>query len=168
MRFLLTMHIWHIFFSAKQAIRSGIGEKIKVRLLLGFLLLTIWLGFPMPVVAQAIDSMASQMAAQVAADQVAKDQTPESAAESAAESAVGESLFTANCAACHANGGNIIRRGKNLKQKTLLRNGYGEVDAIAHLITQGKGAMPAYADRLSEGEIEAIAQYVQQQAATGW
>jgi cytochrome c6 len=166
------MHIWHIFFSAKRSLRSGIGQKIKVRLFIGFLLLTIWLGLPMPVMAQAIDSMASQMAAQVAADQVAKEQTPESTAEAApeaaAELAVGESLFTTNCAACHANGGNIIRRGKNLKQKAMVRNGYGEVDAIALLITQGKGAMPAYADRLSEGEIEAIAQYTHQKATTSW
>jgi cytochrome c6 len=162
------MHIWHIFFSAKRSLRSRIGQKIKVRLFIGFLLLTIWLGWPMPVMAQAIDSMASQMAAQVAADQVAKEQTPESTAESAPELAVGESLFTANCAACHAHGGNIIRRGKNLKQKAMVRNGYGEVDAIALIITQGKGIMPAYADRLSEGEIGAIAQYTHQKAATGW
>ncbi|MGB3296827.1 MAG: c-type cytochrome [Phormidesmis sp.] len=79
-----------------------------------------------------------------------------------------ESLFSLNCAACHAGGGNIIRRGKNLKQKALMRYGYGEVEAIAQLVTQGKGIMPAYADRLSEEEIGAIAQYVLDQAQSGW
>lgn len=79
-----------------------------------------------------------------------------------------DALFTANCAACHANGGNIIRRGKNLKQKALKRHGYEEVSAIMALVNQGKGAMPAYADRLTPDEIEAIALYVQQQAAEGW
>lgn len=79
-----------------------------------------------------------------------------------------ESLFSLNCAACHAGGGNIIRRGKNLKQKALMRHGYGEVEAIAQLVTQGKGIMPAYADRLSEEEIRAIAQYVLNQAQSGW
>lgn len=80
----------------------------------------------------------------------------------------GEALFTENCAACHANGGNIIRRGKTLKQKKLIRYGYDDIDAIASLVAQGKGAMPAYADRLAGEEIDAIAQYVKQQAAQGW
>ena len=31
----------------------------------------------------------------------------------------GATVFKANCAACHKNGGNIVRRGKNLKLKTL-------------------------------------------------
>ncbi len=79
-----------------------------------------------------------------------------------------QALFETHCSSCHAHGGNLIRRGKNLQQKTLLRNGYGEVSAIAALITQGKGVMPAYADRLSEREIEAIAQYVLEQAAAHW
>ncbi len=79
-----------------------------------------------------------------------------------------QALFEAHCSSCHAHGGNLIRRGKNLQQKTLLRNGYGEVGAIATLITQGKGVMPAYADRLSESEIEAIAQYVLEQAKISW
>lgn len=80
----------------------------------------------------------------------------------------GASLFSLNCAGCHAHGGNIVRRGKNLKQKTLIRNGYAEPQAIATLITQGKGAMPAYADRLTAEEIEAIATYVLQQSKSGW
>jgi len=79
-----------------------------------------------------------------------------------------EALFEANCAACHANGGNIVRRGKNLKQKALSRNGYDSAEAIGALVTQGKGAMPAYADRLSEDEIEAIAQYILARAEIGW
>ncbi|MGB7249140.1 MAG: c-type cytochrome [Phormidesmis sp.] len=84
------------------------------------------------------------------------------------EKATPEQLFSANCAACHAHGGNIIRRGKTLRQRALTRNGYAEADAIATLITQGKGAMPAYGDRLSEPEIEVIATYVKQQAESGW
>lgn len=77
-------------------------------------------------------------------------------------------LFEQNCAACHANGGNIIRRGKNLKQKAMKRNGYDSVDAIAQIITHGKGIMSAYGDRLNEAEISAIAQYVHTQSATNW
>ncbi len=97
---------------------------------------------------------------------------PDSAMAQAVDSAEStppvESLFELNCAACHAGGGNIIRRGKNLKQKALMRHGYGELGAIAQLVTQGKGTMPAYADRLSKEEIGAIAQYVLNQAESGW
>lgn len=77
-------------------------------------------------------------------------------------------LFENNCAGCHVNGGNIIRRGKNLKQRALKRNGYTEVDAISNLITNGKGNMSAYGDRLSPDEIDALAQYVLDQAAINW
>ncbi|MEL6454723.1 MAG: c-type cytochrome [Cyanobacteria bacterium J06623_5] len=77
-------------------------------------------------------------------------------------------LFERNCAACHANGGNIIRRGKNLRHKAMARNGYDNVDAIAQIITQGKGNMSAYGERLSEEEIRAIAQYVHARSESGW
>lgn len=77
-------------------------------------------------------------------------------------------LFEQNCAGCHVNGGNVIRRGKNLKQKAMKRNGYGEVDAIAQIITNGKGIMSAYGDRLSKEEISAIAEYVHNQSEAGW
>lgn len=90
-------------------------------------------------------------------------ETPEVSAETSAET-----LFALNCAACHANGGNIVRRGKTLKRKAMERNGYNTVEAIATLISQGKGAMPAYADRLSENEISAIAQYVLTKSESGW
>ena len=95
--------------------------------------------------------------------------TPEiPAAETSEPAATGSSLFSANCAACHAGGGNIIRRGKNLKRKAMVRNGFGEVGAIASLVTKGKGIMPAYADRLTGEEIDAIAQYVHQRSESGW
>ena len=95
--------------------------------------------------------------------------TPEiSVSETSTPTATGSSLFSANCAACHAGGGNIIRRGKNLKQKAMVRNGFGEVSAIASIVTKGKGIMPAYADRLTGEEIDAIAQYVHQRSESGW
>ncbi|MGI8933180.1 c-type cytochrome [Leptolyngbya sp. BC1307] len=110
-----------------------------------------------------------QVAAQALAGQSAPVSLTETTQPTSAPAAPpGEALFSLNCAGCHAHGGNIIRRGKNLKQKTLVRRGYAEIGAIAHLITQGKGAMPAYADRLTAEEIEAIATYVLQQAEAGW
>mgnify|MGYP001799838701 FL=1 len=77
-------------------------------------------------------------------------------------------LFEVHCAGCHPNGANIIRRGKNLKQKALKRYGYDSTDEIATLITNGKGLMSAYGERLSEDDITNLANYVLEQAATDW
>jgi cytochrome c6 len=85
-------------------------------------------------------------------------------------------LFEQNCAGCHLGGGNIIRRGKNLKAKALQRYGMDSQVAIANLITNGKGNMSAYGEaaqfgaptRLTVAEIEALADYVLAQAAADW
>ena len=90
------------------------------------------------------------------------DTAPAAAAPSA------QALFQAQCAGCHAHGGNIIRRGKNLKQRALKRHGVDSVEAISALITNGKGAMSAYQDRLSTAEIDQLAHYVWTQAETNW
>lgn len=90
-----------------------------------------------------------------------------------AESVVGPAgesaqLFELHCAGCHPGGGNIVRRGKTLKQKALTRNGVDTEDAIATLIRNGKGVMSAFGDRLSEAEINTLARYVLDQAAVDW
>ena len=77
-------------------------------------------------------------------------------------------VFSANCAACHINGGNIIRRGKNLKQKALKKYGMDSIANISNLVTNGKGIMPAYKDRLSEQQIIDVSAYVLSQAETDW
>lgn len=79
-----------------------------------------------------------------------------------------QALFTVQCAGCHPRGGNIIRRGKTLKLKALKRNRVDSEDAIATLITEGKGIMSAYGDRLSPEEIDLLAAYVWEQAQTNW
>ena len=89
-------------------------------------------------------------------------------AVASADIAAPSALFELHCAGCHPNGANIIRRGKNLKQKALNRYGYGSVDAIATLITNGKGLMSAYGDQLSQNEITTLANYVLEQAAVNW
>lgn len=77
-------------------------------------------------------------------------------------------LFEAHCEGCHPNGGNIIRRGKNLKARALERYGYDDVASITDIITHGKGVMSAYRDRLTREEIQALATYVLEQAEAGW
>lgn len=58
-----------------------------------------------------------------------------------------DQLFDLHCAGCHAHGGNIVRRGKNLKLRTLQRYQIDSVAAIADLITHGKNNMSAFGDR---------------------
>lgn len=80
----------------------------------------------------------------------------------------GAAIFEANCVGCHANGGNIIRRRKNLKQRALERNHMDSLEAIATITAQEKRPMSAYGDRLTPQEIYDVAAYVLQQADAGW
>ena len=86
----------------------------------------------------------------------------------AAEPTNGAKVFSTTCAACHQNGGNIVRRGKNLKQKALKKYGMDSVDAIVYLVENGKNAMPAYKNRLSVQEIKDVSAYVLEQAERDW
>ena len=80
----------------------------------------------------------------------------------------GAKIFEYNCAGCHINGSNIIRRGKNLKIKALKKYGYDSTEAIAEIVTNGKNNMSAYKDRLSEEQIQEVAAYVLEQANNNW
>jgi cytochrome c6 len=80
----------------------------------------------------------------------------------------GASVFEAHCAGCHINGGNIVRRGKNLKLKTLQKNQMDSLEAIALIVSNGKNNMSAYKNRLSEQQIQAVAAYVLEQAKQDW
>ncbi len=88
--------------------------------------------------------------------------------DAAATLATGHQVFDLHCSGCHLNGGNIVRRGKNLKQKALEKNGVDTLEAIAQLVTQGKGNMSAYGDRLTSAQIEAVSAFVLEQAAHDW
>lgn len=87
---------------------------------------------------------------------------------SSAQSEPGAHLFELHCAGCHAQGGNIVRRGKNLKLKALQQYDMSSPEAIVQLVAQGKGNMSAYQDRLNPEEIQAVANYVLEQANRGW
>jgi cytochrome c6 len=81
---------------------------------------------------------------------------------------LGKTVFEAQCSGCHENGGNIIRRGKTLKQAALKRNGYDSFDAVVGLVTNGKSNMSAYRDRLSPDEIQSVSRYVLARASADW
>jgi cytochrome c6 len=80
----------------------------------------------------------------------------------------GERIFTANCAACHAGGNNVIMPEKTLKKDALETNGMKSVSAITYQVTNGKNAMPAFGGRLSDTDIEDVANYVLSQSDKGW
>jgi len=86
----------------------------------------------------------------------------------AADTVNGAKIFSIQCAGCHINGGNIVRRGKTLQQKALKRNGVDNLEAIATLVANGKNNMSAYKDRLTTQEIEDVSAYVLEQAAKNW
>jgi cytochrome c6 len=86
----------------------------------------------------------------------------------AAEMSNGAKIFNVNCAGCHVNGGNIIRRNKNLKLKALQKNKMDSLEAIEEIVTNGKNNMSAYRDRLSAQEIEIVSSYVLEQANKNW
>ena len=82
----------------------------------------------------------------------------------------GAQIFSANCAACHAGGQNAIVADHTLEKAAIekyLMGGFNE-KAVAYQITNGKTAMPVFAERLSEAEIGMVAAYVIKSAADGW
>ena len=86
----------------------------------------------------------------------------------AIEALLGENLFKNNCAGCHINGGNIIRRSKNLKISSLKRNGIDNPEAIAQIARQGIGIMSGYKDELGDNGDQIVANWVLEQAQKAW
>ena len=84
------------------------------------------------------------------------------------EASLGKNLFKHNCAGCHINGGNIIRRSKNLKISSLKRNGIDNPEAIANIARQGIGIMSGYEDELGENGDQLVANWVWEQAQKAW
>jgi cytochrome c6 len=84
------------------------------------------------------------------------------------DAANGAKIFSANCAACHAGGRNVIMADKTLKKEALEKYSMNSIDAIVNQVTNGKNAMPAFKGRLSQTQIEDVATYVLDQAEKGW
>ena len=80
-------------------------------------------------------------------------------AEGAGDPAAGEAVFaSAGCGGCHTlaaagSGGTI---GPNLDEAS------PSYDKVVERVTEGKGAMPSFADQLSEQQIQDVAAYVSQ------
>ena len=80
----------------------------------------------------------------------------------------GAKIFKANCAACHAQGTNRVNAQKTLKKDDLTAYDMYDHDAIVTQVTNGKNAMPAFSGKLGDDEIDAVADYVLEQADAGW
>jgi cytochrome c6 len=80
----------------------------------------------------------------------------------------GASIFSANCAACHAGGKNVVNAAKTLQKGDLDKYGMASLDAIVTQVTKGKNAMPAFGGRLNAEQIEDVASYVLAQSDGGW
>ncbi|MBF2035022.1 MAG: c-type cytochrome [Leptolyngbyaceae cyanobacterium T60_A2020_046] len=86
----------------------------------------------------------------------------------AADLAHGAQVFANNCAACHVGGGNVVNGAKTLKLADLTAYEMASIEAIKTQVTNGKNAMPAFKGRLSDTDIEDVANYVLDQAEKGW
>jgi len=88
----------------------------------------------------------------------------------AQDSVVGQQIFNANCAGCHAGGKNAIVADHTLEKDAIekyLTGGFNE-KAVVYQITNGKNAMPAFGGRLSDEDISNVAAYVLTTAEDGW
>jgi cytochrome c6 len=90
----------------------------------------------------------------------------------AADVAHGGQIFSANCAACHMGGGNVVNAERTLKADALsayLASYESDHEAaIAYQVTNGKNAMPAFGGKLSDADIADVAAYVEDMASKGW
>ncbi|GMH54199.1 hypothetical protein TrVE_jg13385 [Triparma verrucosa] len=79
----------------------------------------------------------------------------------------GEQVFSANCAACHAGGQNVIMPEKTLQKDALTQylSGGMKEGSVVTQVTNGKNAMPAFGGRLSDDDIANVASYVIDQAS---
>ena len=89
-----------------------------------------------------------------------------------ADAAHGEQIFSANCAACHMGGGNVVNGQRTLQNddlKAYLTNyNEGHEEAIAYQVTNGKNGMPAFGGKLGPDDIADVASYVESQSSNGW
>jgi cytochrome c6 len=74
----------------------------------------------------------------------------------------GQTLFKSNCATCHSQNGTPTAVGKSLNAPDL---GSAPVQnqtkaQLQQIISNGKGNMPAFKDKLSQAEIDSLFAYV--------
>jgi cbb3-type cytochrome c oxidase subunit III len=82
-----------------------------------------------------------------------EEQQTDTAVQAGAE---GKQLFTENCGGCHT----LADAGTNGQQAPNLDEAKPDEATVQTQVTNGGGGMPAFKDRLSEQQIQAVAAYV--------
>lgn len=72
--------------------------------------------------------------------------------------AAGKAIYTKNCAGCHGANGTTVSGWK----KAVKSMSEGQVESV---VTNGKGAMPAFGKKLSAAQIEAVSHYAKSLAS---
>nr|QCI05041.1 cytochrome c553 [Callithamnion tetricum] len=80
----------------------------------------------------------------------------------------GQQVFSANCMGCHAGGNNVLMPEKTLQKEALENFGMDNIQSITTQVTNGKMQMPAFGGRLTDEEINNVANYVLNQSKSGW
>jgi cytochrome c oxidase subunit II len=73
---------------------------------------------------------------------------------------VGHDVYRARCVSCHGSSGGG-GQGPKLADGATLEN-YPELADEVDFVRAGKGIMPAFGDRLTEAELEAVVRYVRE------
>ena len=75
--------------------------------------------------------------------------------------AVGKKLFEINCAACHKDGGNIMKPDMNLKKETLAKNGIKKPEDIVKKMRNPEPGMPKFDEKqIPDKDAGEIANYI--------
>jgi len=80
----------------------------------------------------------------------------------------GTKIFSANCAACHMGGRNVVAAAKTLKKDALEKYNMNSLEAIVYQVKNGKNAMAAFKGRLNDQQIEDVASYVLEKSNNDW
>lgn len=86
----------------------------------------------------------------------------------AADLANGAKVFSANCASCHAGGKNLVNAQKTLSKADLEKYDMYDLEKIKTQVNNGKMAMPSFKGRLSDAQIDDVANYVLGSSDKGW
>ena len=80
---------------------------------------------------------------------------------SAACAATGEELYKQHCAACHPDGGNIIKPQKTLHKSAMAKDGIKDWKGVVKSMRKpGEGMTKFDAKTISDKDAKAIAEYV--------
>ena len=71
----------------------------------------------------------------------------------------GQKIYSANCASCHGATG---QGGYGKKLAGVVATKYPNIDDQIALITNGKGAMPSFSQKLTPEQVQAVARYTRE------